>query len=64
MDITKMSIVELKALAFDEIAKIKQAEHNLNVLNAEMQKRAEPQEVPIAPVPESVPVAEEEVEVV
>jgi hypothetical protein len=61
MDITKMSIVELKALAFDEIAKIKQAEHNLNVLNAEMQKRVE---VPEAPVPESVPVAEEEVEVV
>lgn len=40
MDITKLSLEQLKALAFDEIIKKDTAQNNLNVIQAEMHKRA------------------------
>lgn len=39
MDITSLTLDELKVLAFDEILKRDQAQNNLNILQAEMQKR-------------------------
>lgn len=39
MDITKLSITELKSLAYDEMAKIQQAQNNLNIINAEISKK-------------------------
>lgn len=43
MDISKMSIVELKALAFDELVKIEMANKNLQTLNQTIaQKQKEP----------------------
>ena len=39
MDISQKTLVELKALAFDEISVIEQAQHNLKVINEEMNKR-------------------------
>lgn len=43
MDITKLSVVELKAMAFDEILKSEQASNNLKVLNQELVKRNQPE---------------------
>ena len=48
MDITKLNVTELKALAFDEISKLNVAQNNLNIINAELQKR----EVPVEKVVE------------
>jgi len=39
MDLTKLTITDLKAMAFDEIQKANQCQVNLNLLNAEMQTR-------------------------
>lgn len=39
MDITKLSITELKALAYDELAKIQVGQANLQAINVEIQKR-------------------------
>jgi hypothetical protein len=39
MDITQKTIVELKALAFDELRKLEIAQKNLNIINGEIVKR-------------------------
>lgn len=41
IDITKMDLKELKAMAYDEIAKIELCQNNLKMLNAEIEKRNE-----------------------
>ncbi len=38
MDITKMSLVELKALAYDQLAIIENAQKNIQAINQQMQK--------------------------
>lgn len=38
MDITKMTLVELKALAYDEMAKIEMAKMNIAAINEQMAK--------------------------
>ena len=44
-DITKLSIIELKALCFDQLATIEQSQKNLQMLQTEMAKRdKEPKE--------------------
>ena len=40
MDITKLDIKELKALAYDEIGKLELAKSNLEVLNREINSRS------------------------
>lgn len=40
MDITTKTVVELKALAFDEIVKFESAQKNIQIINAEIAKRA------------------------
>jgi hypothetical protein len=40
MDITTKTVVELKALAFDELVKLETAQKNLETLNQELVKRA------------------------
>lgn len=57
MDITKLSLTELKALCFDEGENIKLANHNIQVIYTEMNKRTELQKDgnPLEPV-ESLPV--------
>lgn len=42
MDITKSTVVELKALAFDELTKMEACQRNLNIINAELVKRNQP----------------------
>lgn len=39
MDITKLNIVELKALAYDTLATIEQTQNNLKLINQEIQLR-------------------------
>ncbi len=39
MDITKSTLIELKALAFDELSKMEVCQRNLNTINAEINKR-------------------------
>ena len=41
MDITTMTDIELKALAFDMIAQRDQAQTNINAIVTELQKRAD-----------------------
>lgn len=38
LDISKMSIVELKAVAYDELVKKQIAEQNLNTVNEQLKK--------------------------
>lgn len=45
-DVTKMTVEQIKALAYDQIVLLEQAQNNLKILNAEIQKRLnEPKEV-------------------
>lgn len=39
MDITKMTVTELKALAYDTFAQIEQAQKNLQAINQEIAKK-------------------------
>jgi len=39
MDIKSMTETELKALAFDEMVKLQQTQHNLAIINQELQSR-------------------------
>jgi len=39
MDITKLSIEQLKALAYDESLKIAQAQRNLQIIEAQIAKK-------------------------
>ena len=41
MNINEMSVEQLKALAYDELAKLEQAQQNIRILNLEIQKRVE-----------------------
>lgn len=41
MDITKLSITELKALGFDMVAELERTQQNLRTVNAELAKRQE-----------------------
>jgi hypothetical protein len=45
MDITKLSVVELKALAFDLLVQLENVQNNLKVVNAEIAKRVESEKV-------------------
>lgn len=40
MDITKLSLNDLKALAFDEITRLQMAQNNLQVINKEIAERS------------------------
>lgn len=44
-DITTMSLEAVKALAFDQMVELQRIQNNLNILNAEIAKRAEKKEV-------------------
>ena len=57
MDITKMSVEQLKALAYDRMKLGNQVQEELRVLQQEIEKRSSG-EVPT--VPKEVPVKEEE----
>lgn len=51
MNLTTMSVVELKALAYDVVAGIEQGQNNLRLINQEIAKKSEPQkEVPVEEV--------------
>lgn len=39
MDLNKMSLDEIKSLAYDQILLLDQTKSNLNILNAEIEKR-------------------------
>lgn len=55
MDITILTITELKALAYDTLAKIQQFQNDLQVINnqiAEKSKIVEPEVLPIEEIPE------------
>lgn len=41
MDITNKSVVELKALAYDELAKIQQAQKNIEAINTTILKKTQ-----------------------
>jgi len=50
MDIKKLSVIELKALAYDEVAKFNIAQENIAIINKELKNRSE-----IKSVPETTP---------
>jgi hypothetical protein len=54
--ISELSVVELKALAYDQMAQLQQCQNNINVINQELAKRLspQPQQSPPEPPP-SVP---------
>ncbi len=39
MDLTKMSLTELKSLAYDQLVQIEQNQNNLRLINTEISKR-------------------------
>lgn len=41
MDIEKMTDVEIKALAYEQVKLLNSAQHNLNVIEQELKKRSE-----------------------
>lgn len=43
MDIKTMTVEQLKALAFDQLVLLEQAQNNLKVINAEIQLRNQPE---------------------
>ena len=45
MDITKSTITELKSLAYDSLVELERIQKNLQVINAEITKRGEVEEV-------------------
>jgi hypothetical protein len=51
MDITKSTVVELKALAFDELVKIETAQKNVQMLNQELAKRETEVKPEVTPEP-------------
>jgi len=44
MDITKLTVEALKALAYDEMAKIQLSQQNLQLINQEISKKLESKE--------------------
>lgn len=55
-DITKMSVTELKALAYDELGKMEVAQKNLQIINVEIAKKMESKSE--SPAVEAIPVEE------
>lgn len=53
MDLTKLTVIELKALVYDEIAKGEQAQANIRILNDELKRRTN--EPKVEPKPCSEP---------
>lgn len=43
MDITALSLTELKAMVYDEMAKVELSQRNMQILNAEIAKRNAPE---------------------
>lgn len=43
--LSDLTVVELKSLAYDELAKLESAQQNLRVLNQEIAKRSQEQQV-------------------
>jgi len=41
MDITKLSLIELKAMAYDTLANLEMYKKNLDILNQEIAKKSE-----------------------
>ena len=41
MDITKLTITELKAMVYDELIKLENCQNNIKTLNEEIKKRGE-----------------------
>lgn len=52
MDITTKTVVELKALAYDELAKLETAQRNIALINAEIKKKVEAEQPAEKPVSE------------
>ena len=50
--ISDFTTVELKALAYDQMAQIELAQNNLRIINQELSTRLNP---PVAPSPHSIP---------
>lgn len=41
--LSRLSVVEIKALVYDELAKAEQAQANIRILNQELRNRLQPQ---------------------
>lgn len=44
--LSRLSVTELKALVYDELAKAEQAQANIRILNQELRNRLQPQQGP------------------
>lgn len=55
VDITKLSVTEIKALAFDVRNQLEIAQNNWNLINGELQRRAKEQESKLVTPTEVVP---------
>lgn len=53
MDITQMSITELKALAYDTISQLEQAQSNLQAINREIAARRQAEQMAAKAEPEA-----------
>ncbi len=42
MDVTKLTVEQIKSMAYDQIVLLEQTQRNLQILNAEIAKRNEP----------------------
>lgn len=51
MDITKLTLEELKALAYDQIMLIQQSQNNLNLIQAEIERRKQNEKSADLPAP-------------
>jgi len=51
MDITKLNLEQLKALAYDQVKLLNQTQHNIQVLEAEMAKR---KPAPVPPLKDDI----------
>ena len=48
MDVTKLSVEQIKSMAYDQIVLLEQTQRNLQILNTEIAKRNEPKVEPKA----------------
>lgn len=55
MDLTIMSITELKAVAYDVLVQIEQQQNNLRLINQEIAKKSLPAPTPVADKTEGEP---------
>lgn len=54
-EVSTLSTVELKSLAYDQMAQIELAQNNLRVINQELGKRLQPANQPSQPAPQYQP---------